>query len=90
MCEARPGTSDSQCACATDALRADVGAEALALYDAVADEAASARAGGIRRREAWDEGIVAVATSRGVGITDLLNRMNSVGRAHRVAIDGCA
>ena len=90
LCVERATASRAQCDCATQSLRDAVDPETLALFDAVAGSALRFRADGLSRRLAWEEGIVAVATERGLGITDLLNRMNPVDRTHRAAIEACA
>ena len=89
MCLDRSGTTAQQCACATDALAAEVVAEDLTLYDKVGTLYLANKAAGQGMGDAWDAAIARIASEAGMGRIDLMNRMNVVGRAHRDAIKEC-
>lgn len=89
MCLDMSATTEAQCACATDALGAEIGADDLALYDTVGTIYRAAKAQGAGMVAAWDGAIAEVAAAQGLGTRALLTRMNAAGKAHRAAIDAC-
>lgn len=89
MCLERTGTTEAQCACATDALAGEVGADDAALYDSVGTRYIANKAGGQGMADAWDAAIAETAGEAGLGRTALLTRMNAAGTAHRAAMKAC-
>lgn len=89
MCLDMGGTTEAQCACATEALAGIVGEEEAALYDAVGTRYLANLASGQGMGDAWDAAIAETAADNGLGRTALLTRMNDAGKAHRGAIAAC-
>lgn len=89
MCLEMGGTTEAQCACATEALAGIVGAEDAALYGAVGTRHLANRAAGQGMGDAWDAAIAETAAEAGLGRTALLGRMNDAGKAHRGAVAAC-
>ena len=89
MCLQIAGTTESQCDCASEALDAEIGDGEAALYDATGTRYLANRAAGQGMGDAWDAAIAETAAENGMGATELLSRMNDVGKAHRAAIGSC-
>ncbi len=77
------------CACASDALLAEIGPENFGLYDAIGSDYVARMARGEGRVAAWDAASAAVAAEAGVAPHTLMSRTNEIGRAHRTAIEAC-
>ncbi len=80
MCLER--ASQDICACASEALEAEIGAEDYALYDAVGAAYLSFMEQGQSRGDAWMAALEEVGGAR-------LDRTNEIGRAHRAEMDAC-
>jgi hypothetical protein len=82
-------SDEAACSCATERLRQDVGAEDFAVYDTIGVDYTSRRAGGEAMADAWEAASGTVAAEIGLSTSELRQRTNAVGRAHRDAIRGC-
>jgi hypothetical protein len=89
MCLDDDDNSAARCACATEALAAEVGAEDAGFYDMVGTRYLANRKDEQGMAESWDAAIVDTAAEAGIGSIALLTRMNAVGTAHRSAIKAC-
>jgi hypothetical protein len=78
-----------ECACASEALLAEIGADDYALYESIGTDYVARMAGGEQRAAAWTAASAAVAAGAGISATELMDRTNVIGRAHRAAIDAC-
>lgn len=76
------------CACASEALRAEVGEEDYGLYEAIGADYMARMAAGEARADAWTDASQKVAADRGID-RSTLSRTNTIGRAHRDAIREC-
>lgn len=89
LCLDKSGVDEAQCTCATEALTEEIGEEDAELYNAVAVLYIDGKANGQDMGAAWDAAIETVAMQSEVDQTDLLERMNAAGKAHRAAIKDC-
>lgn len=78
------------CACASAALKEEVGEEDYRVYERVGEGYLERRAAGEAMADAWTAALEPVAAALGVGRTALMSRTNVVGAAHRKAIKACA
>ena len=81
--------SDKICACASDLLKSDIGDDDYALYETIGAAYMANQAKGMNMGDAWDAAVKVEATSRGTTSTKILNKTNSIGRAHNNAIKAC-
>lgn len=81
--------SDKICACAASQLKEDVGADDYALYEAIGTDYIANQAKGMDMGSAWDAAVKVEATKRGSTSTKILSKTNSIGKAHRKAINSC-
>ena len=89
MCLDQSGTSEAQCTCATNELKEDIGEEDAELYNAVSVLYLDGKANGQEMGDAWDAAIETVAMQSEMDQTELLERMNAAGKAHKEAITAC-
>jgi hypothetical protein len=78
------------CACASEKLRQEVGADDYALYEAVGADYLNAKGRGVGMSEAWDSAVKAAADARGAAFVATLNKTNKLGKSHRKAMKACA
>ncbi len=78
------------CACASEALLAEIGTEDFQLYDAIGADYVERMARGEERAAAWDAASATVAAGAGITPRELLPRTNKIGRTHRAHIVACA
>ena len=81
--------SDKICACASDLLKSDIGDDDYALYETIGAAYIANQAKGMNMGDAWDAAVKVEATRRGTTSTKILNKTNSIGRAHNNAIKAC-
>jgi hypothetical protein len=81
--------SDKICACAASQLKSEVGDDDYNLYQAIGAAYIANQAQGMGMGDAWDAAVKAEANKRGSGFTKILSRTNSIGNAHRKAIESC-
>lgn len=89
MCLDRTGTTEAQCTCATKALKEEIGEEDAERYNAVAVLYIDGKANGQDMGAAWDAAVETVAMQNEMDETELRERMNAAGKAHRAAIKDC-
>ncbi len=80
---------DRVCRCAASQLRAEVGDQDYALYEAISSAYLSNKNTGMNMVEAWDAAVKAESERQTNSFVDTLNRSNKIGRAHRKAIAAC-
>lgn len=81
--------SAAVCKCAAKRLRAEVGEDDYALYEAVGRIYRRQLEQGKGRGDAWNTGVGVAASERDMGRTAILQRTNAVARTHRKAIKAC-
>lgn len=89
MCMTQMKKSEAQCACATEALVQEVGAEEVAIYNRVGALFLDNMEAGQEMAPAWDAAVKVVGGEIGMSYIDLIARMNPVGRANRNAVKAC-
>jgi hypothetical protein len=82
--------TDDICKCAAEKLKADIGSDNYALYDAVGAEYLNNKSSGMGMGDAWDAAVKSVSQERGAGFVATMNETNEIGKAHRKAIKSCA
>jgi hypothetical protein len=81
--------TDDVCKCAAGKLKAEIGSDKYALYEAVGAEYLKNKSGGMGMGDAWDAAVKSVSQKRGAGFVTTMNETNEIGKAHRKAIKSC-
>jgi hypothetical protein len=89
FCRVLPGTSATQCACATEKLRGEVSGTDYALYDAVATGYLGNRSTGQGWLAAWRASVKSVADRNGIELAAFKRRLDRIGDIHRALGDTC-
>lgn len=77
------------CECAARKLKAEVGDNAYALYEAIGRVYLVNKNTDMNMVEAWDAAVKSEADKQGESFIDTLSKTNTIGSAHREAIEAC-
>jgi hypothetical protein len=77
------------CECAARKLKTEVGDKAYALYEAIGSVYLVNKNTDMNMVEAWDAAVKSAANKRGESFIDTLSETNTIGSAHREAIETC-
>ena len=77
------------CECAARKLKAEVGDNAYALYEAIGRIYLVNKDSDMNMVEAWDAAVKSEADKQGESFIDTLSKTNTIGSAHREAIETC-
>ncbi len=77
------------CQCAADDLRAEIGDDDYALYEAIGADYLTRMKSGDPRSDAWTAAVEAASSGSGMSSTEMLTRTNKFGSAHRTAMIQC-
>lgn len=77
------------CECAARKLKAEVGDNAYALYETIGRVYLVNKNTDMNMVEAWDAAVKSEADKQGESFIDTLSKTNTIGSAHREAIEAC-
>jgi hypothetical protein len=81
--------AEDVCACASEALLAEIGPDDYAIYEAIGADYVERLAAGEDRGDAWTAASRPVADRLGISGSELMRRTNDLGKAHREAMESC-
>lgn len=82
--------SDTICACAAGKLRSEVNDDDYNLYETIGAAYITNKSNGMATGDAWDAAVNVAADEHGSSYYKILNKTNSIGKAHRKAISTCS